>query len=485
MRSSTPTGRDGFLPILLANLLPLAGVVVLEWDPATLVCVYGLELFVTLLLAGGKALFAQQPPPADREGVLTVSDAALVDKRGSVRPFDWLPPVYPRNVPFVLAVVGAVAMYLVFFGVVVVAIFDGDPGPTRPAVLGSVVALAIGQLFETRREYFGRRRYERVSPYGVVEVPARQLFVVLMALGFLGAPLESFERLVFVVVASLKLFLEWSTVRAARADEGTNRFVDRIASWFAGPTEDAAVDDREEAVHVPGTAPDARFRPVPTVVAADGLLRALRRTVFYLPFLTVAWFVALFVVVARVDSPVVFWLGVVGYLLLLVVIVGVQTVRHYLARGTLEYQRREDRLVAYDRLLAEPQWVARIDALRNPRVANDHLTDRLLGTRTLRVTTGWGSTETDRTLGPLAEPDRAVEAFELGLSTTDLEPLHRPIAAAAVGLGVGIVIAILGLQVVPGLSTETRFNAVMALPFLLVVPLLLWELAVPDEASDA
>lgn len=98
-------GVTGFAPVFVANLLPLVGVLRLGWDPATLVLIYGLEVSLSLLLAGGKALFAQRPPPTDRDGVVSVSEASLTAKRGRVRVHDALPPIYPRNVPFALSVV--------------------------------------------------------------------------------------------------------------------------------------------------------------------------------------------------------------------------------------------------------------------------------------------------------------------------------------------------------------------------------------------
>lgn len=301
MRALRPPTRDDsvtFLPTLLANLLPLVGVLWLEWEPATLVLVYGIEVALSLLVAGGKALFAQRPPPSaeDRDGVVSASEAMLTEKRGRVRIHDALPPIYQRNIPF--------------FGVL--------------------------------------------------------LFVAVIA----------------------------------------------VAAWT--------------------------------------------------------------------GSVLVFWLGLAAVAVAVLVAIAIQSAKHYLEHGTLEYQRRGDYLVAYDRLLEEPQWAESVYRLRNVSLAGDQFVDRLLGTRTIRVTTGVRSTETERRLGPVADPDRLVEVFELPVATTDLEPVNRPLAAVAVLLTVGIVCSGPLLIVAPGVPAGVGLEAVYLAAFLLLVPWKLWQWACPD-----
>ncbi|MXV61508.1 hypothetical protein GS429_05400 [Natronorubrum sp. JWXQ-INN-674] len=467
--------RDAFLPIFLANIFPLVGVLWLGWQPATLVLIYGLELLVSVLLAGGKALFAQQPPPADQEGVITVSEGPLTDKRGSVRIHDSLPPIYLRNVPFALSVILALVMYSVFFGAVVFAIFQSVGGVTDPAVLASVVALVVGQFLEAKRRYFGRRVYERVSPYAVVETPARQLFVLLFSLAFLGLALGSVGSLVLVVC--LKLLVEWSSFRAERDETDANRFADGFVAWFAGPSEPTGSLD---PVRAPSTDPSARVRPVRKALLLEGLLLGFWKTAFLIPFFGVLWLFIVLVVVSWLDSVFVFWLGVVASAVILLLAVGIQAAKHYLEYGTLEYRRRGDYLVAYDRLLEEPQWAESVVRLRNVSLVSDRFVDRLLGTRTIRVTTGIRSTETERRLGPVDEPDRLVDVFELPLATTDLEPINRPLAIGAGVLAARIVLAAIALIAVPGIPLETRFNGLVVPLFCSLVPWKLWTWACPD-----
>lgn len=481
MRSLRPPDRhgdpDGFTPVLLANLLPLGGVLWLGWEPAALVLVYGVEILLSLLVAGGKALFAQQPPPADREGVITVSEADLTAKRGSVPPIDSLPPIYPRNVPFAASVVVAFVMYGVFLGVALSTLVDSAGGLVETGVLLGILALFVGQLVETSRGYFGRREYERVSPYAVVETPARQLFVLVFVL----VPLASLgSTVVLVSVVGLKLLVEWSTFREGHdtgSESPSSRIVARLADWVAGPSESA---DSRDPIRVPETEPDARLRPSRTALLLEGVGQSIWRLAFFLPVFGTVWILVVVAITAWSGSPLLFWLGVAASIVLVLVAVGIQVGTHYVEYGTLEYQRRGDYVVAYDRLLEEPQWASSIYRLRDVTVASDRLTDRLLGTRTIRATTGIRSSETERRLGPVEDPDRLVTTFELPVATTDLEPVNRPLAVAAGVLAVGIVVFVLAALVVPGGSVASRLEVLFFAPFLMLVPAGLWKLACPD-----
>ncbi|MDQ2050186.1 DUF6498-containing protein [Natronolimnohabitans sp. A-GB9] len=379
--------RAGFVPLLLANLLPLVGVVWLGWEPVALVLIYGVELVVSILLAGVKALFAQRPPPTERDGVVTASESLLAEKRGRVQIHGALPPIYPRNVPFALGVVAGLVMYSVFFGVVVFAIFQPDGSVIEPSVLASVLTLVVGQLAETSRQYFRKREYERVSPYAVVEAPVRQLFVLLFLLAFLGLFLGALGSLVLVVC--VKLFVEWSSYRAARAETDASRFVDRFVGWFAGPSEST---ETPGPVRVPET--DSELDPVDrisvdrTAVLLEGVVHSIWGMAFFLPFFGVVWLLAVIAVVAWSGSVLLFWLGVAASAVLLALTLAIQVATHYLEHGTLEYRRRGDHIVAYDRLLEEPQWAESVYRLRNVRLEHGRFVDRLLDTWTVRVTTG-------------------------------------------------------------------------------------------------
>ncbi|WP_241659145.1 DUF6498-containing protein [Halorubrum salsamenti] len=265
-------GATGFLPVLLANLVPLVGVVTLGWDPATLAAVYAVEVVLSIPLAGATALFAARPPTEDREsGVISVTESPLASKRGAFRPVSWLPPVYPRNLPFAAAVCGATAWIALFVGVAFSQAFDVPALLGRPTVLASALALLAGQAVEAARDYFGRRRYAETSPYAVVETPTRRAFFLVFAL-FALPPLHAAGGGVTVLAAfvAVKLVVEWSAFRTAHADDGSAG--GQITGWLAGPTESPG---DPEPIAVPDAEPDAGVPVHRRTAVATAVLKTL------------------------------------------------------------------------------------------------------------------------------------------------------------------------------------------------------------------
>lgn len=161
----------------------------------------------------------------------------------------------------------------------------------------------------------------------------------------------------------------------------------------------------------------------------------------------------------------------------------------YLRYGSLEYRRYGDRIVAYDTLLDEPQWSASVPVLRDAQVVPDRLADRLLGTRTIAVTTGWGDDETRRYLGPTADAAGLVEAFELPVRTTELDPIdRRPIGvvvACLVAFGGTCIVLALGPWLTLG---ELLFGGlaygVLGISFVGFALRLVWVQAYPERTTD-
>ncbi len=494
-RSDLSARIDPFLPVLVANLLPLVGVVRFGWDPATLVAIYAIEVGLSIPLAGVKALFAARPPPSDRKaGFISVTSAELVEKRGSVRLVAWLPPVYPRNIPFAAAVVGSAGWFLVFAGAVFSEVFDLAALLARPEVLAAALALFAGQLVEVAREYIGDRGYETVSPYAVVETPVRQAFFLV----FVGFALPVFDTVgggvaILVVLVGLKLLLEWSTVRSSR---------DGVTGWLAGPsgTEDTETTrnpiDRSwggeapETDRVPGTdgsdgeglpAPDARFRTHRRAVVATAIARTLSwPAAFYISGFAVIWVAVLGTFIGGEPPPAL----VAGTLALVIALclaaIAVHIAGFVLRYASLEYRRYDDRIVAYDTWLGEPQWGAPIDLLRDVEVVENRLPDRLLDARTFTITTGWGDDETTRVVGPVADPEGVVEAFDLPVGTTDLRPIDRRIATISVVLAAAIVVGTGVFLVLEGDASGSPLFVAFLLPFLVAGPRLVWSGSYPD-----
>ncbi|WP_418284176.1 DUF6498-containing protein [Halorubrum sp. DTA46] len=484
MPSTSGPGRHrphfGFGPILLANLIPLFGVLRLGWDPATLVVIYALELLFTFPLAGMKALFAARPPRTDREESSVVSvSSELTETRGSLRLVPWLPPVYPRNLPFATAVVNGAVWFLIAFGVVLSSVVAAGDVLTRPEVLVGALALILGQSVETLRDFF-RGGYETASAYSVIETPTRQAFFLTFALmmipGIGGVGAEG----VLGVIVLVKLLIEWSAYRATT--DGTGRLTD----WLSGPE---PMDADLDPVEIPDDTPGACISTDRRAVLYTAVFDVVGRLAPFLvmPFIFV-WFVVISVLGdgaspgVTIGASVVIVASFLGSLAMRVLFV-------FLQYGSLEYHRDGDRIVAYDTLLAEPQWSASIPALRNVQIVPDRLADRLLGTRTLAITTGWGDIETRRYLGPTTDGDDLIEAFELPVRTADLDPIDRRpaafVTACLVALGGALVVLAIGPWLTLG---ELLFGGltygVFGIPIIGLTLRLLWVQTYPERTTD-
>ena len=461
--SDTPSPGLWFLPAIVANVLPLAGVVWFSWEPETLVTIYAPELLTMLSLAGVKALFAGKPPASDREkGIFDVSESDLTEKRGNVVLHDWLPPIYPRNVPFAAAVISG-GVWLGFF--IFAPLADVVPVLdilSRREVLLSVAMLAVGQVAETGLAYFRSGRYAAVSPYAVVEIPARQglfLSVFLFVVTVGGA------TPVLVVFVAVKVLFEWSGVRVERGNGG------RLTGWLSGPDSDTATASLEIPEGEPSAIVDVDRRSV----VASALWRVVSETgPFYLVLAIFVW-LGVPAFLGGTEASLSLWIasGLFGLALLGLMLAG-DIIEVVFADAWMTYYRIGDQLVAHDRLTNAPQWVAAIGELRDATVIETRLADRYIGTRTLIMTTGWGDDETSRTLGPVNDPQTFVETFDLPLHSTDLSPLDRRFVAAAVGSAALIA----GGGIVVVLSSSVSWVILpMAVPLLGVVPIGFWKLA--------
>ncbi len=243
-----------FVPIFIGNLVPLVGVLEFGWDPATLVVIYALEVLLAFPLAAGKALFAGKPPRIEDletddgesdSSVVGVGNTELAQKRGSVTLTWWLPPVYPRNLPFIGALLFATVWSTLFIVGLLSEVAVGE-ALARPEVWLSVAALVSGQVIETWRDYFRGGRYETTSPYAVIETPARQAFFLIFVL-FVVA--EASGAVVLGAFVAVKLLVDWSAFRATNGGGG------RLTGWLSGPDDEG---EPLEALAIPEGEPDAR-----------------------------------------------------------------------------------------------------------------------------------------------------------------------------------------------------------------------------------
>ena len=165
------------LPVVVGNLVPIAGVLFFGWSPTALLLVYQAELAAICVWTILKVPFAHKRPNNaidDRFRLL----GPLQEKRGTVGLPGPLPPVYPRNVP---TLVFSVIISPVVVGLAFVAFALTRPTVTEAdaaAFLLGGAAVFLTRGIDTYREYFRGNGYREHSPRSLLLVPFKYLFVV-------------------------------------------------------------------------------------------------------------------------------------------------------------------------------------------------------------------------------------------------------------------------------------------------------------------
>lgn len=191
-----PSTRDRPLAVLLgANVLPLAGVLALGWDPVLVLLLYWLEIGIVLIFNVPKLLLAE----ATRDGRLP-DDVALWDSEPTFRlNLLWL-AVYGLVIAGVLHILVAVVTPL---EETLAQLLRSDaPQQVAGTVLLAVVGTVFGHAMALRR-FITDREYRRVTPTYQVFRPAVYLWllagIVILADGGL-VPDDQFTAVVAVVI---------------------------------------------------------------------------------------------------------------------------------------------------------------------------------------------------------------------------------------------------------------------------------------------
>jgi hypothetical protein len=438
------------LGIVIANCIPLVGVTTWGWDLWLLLVVYTVEAACSVLMAATKALFAEQGSPG-RPGQYEPLHE-LREKRGGFKIYSDWPPIYPRNIPFALMVLG------VWFGFIgpVSLVYLLTVGPAIQLSLGlavSIVALVLSQVEEFVVEYIGTDEYRDVSAQELIRTPA-QLTLVLLFVGFLtlgGSRAGRMTLLTGLVVgktlSSLYRF-----------------YVDHIGGSSLSVDLDLS-DDLPESEPPPElTMPEEPVEAIVTVDKKSVLLGSLSAVGFALISRFTVLTVAAFVIALQIGNPV--WIGLLSIVVLC--IVGARILSFYLRYGTIEYQRRGEFLVAYDRLLESPQWIATVGPGTDFSVINA-IVDRLRGTGRLRIAGVDSVNQGSVQFGPLSDLDGAIETLNLPVYQTDRPERDPTIIAAAGGLLLFFLAVPAGLFLAPGVDSGTAYASLVVIgPFAVI-----------------
>ncbi|RYJ13334.1 multidrug ABC transporter ATPase [Halogeometricum borinquense] len=179
--------RRTLFVMVLSNLVLLAGVFVFDWNPHLLLLLYWFEVGVVVIRAAIQSLFAELPPS---EGYKPTGSRApfplklLAEVRGGFHPVRWLPPVYPRNIPYILPTLIPLAAFWPFGGLmltgVISPVVETFVPPASAAV--AVFAILVSQLFELA-DWLRSHKYETVAATGGI---SRTALVLLFALAFVA-----------------------------------------------------------------------------------------------------------------------------------------------------------------------------------------------------------------------------------------------------------------------------------------------------------
>jgi hypothetical protein len=447
------------LLLVAVNLAPLVGVLLGEWRAETLLLLYGVEGVVATVVAALRMLFARRLS-ADGTGDLPTPFGWLRGKRGSIRLHPAWPPVYPRNVPHALGLLGCSLYVWAIVGLFAVSglVFDALGTLSLDVALAGV-GLAAGHLVAFRTDYVADEQYRETSASAVAAVPAQQFSVLFLSLPLLAVASASAagrQALLGVVVlgqTAAELYGFWRD----HLDRDPPALLDRL---FGRP--DAG--DPPPEFDVPPGSPDATVGTDTGAVLLSGVV-PLALTFVNRGVVTAVLVLALFGVLA-------FGIAFVPVLVgLLLAVVGVTLGAHYLQYGTLEYRRYGDTLVCHDTLLDAPQWICDLGTVRDPDVTK-RLTSRLLGTSVVTFDAGVGEERGSYRLGPVADGAQAVDTLGLPQFDTTQEEPDRGVAVAALCLGLVFAGVPAALLVASG-GAGTAF-AVLLAPLLavLIVPLL-------------
>nr|WP_241988229.1 DUF6498-containing protein [Halorubrum sp. CGM4_25_10-8A] len=430
MASSSYDLSAVFMMTVAANVVPLVGVFHLGWSAQTFAVIYTIELVVAVPFAGLKALFARcppnydelersgedDPPKPDERGEVSVGSSDLTHRRGSVAIVDPLPPIYPRNVPFVARAFGSAVALVGMFLFVLGRFVDVPATLADPSVAASVVFLVFSHVGVVNREYFRKRRHETSTPRDVVASATTEagLAMVVLMFAIVGGPVGA-----LVAFVAVKLFAEWRSYR------GEVPFDPEEGMGTLSP------------VAAPDAPPTVEVRPDRRSVRATALWWGVKSAVSGGPAYLFTWVGLTAGSVGTIAAT------VVCFVLLPTAIGGLKTLEYGLTHGTLAYQRRDDTVVAYDDLTETVQWVTPVDDIRDAELCEGELVDRACGTRTFSLTTFAG--EYELSVAHLREYGQAVEAFELPVETTAFGPLDQRVAGAAAAVGACGVAAVAGL----------------------------------------
>ncbi|QLH83152.1 DUF6498-containing protein [Halosimplex pelagicum] len=390
---------------VFSNLVLLAGLFVFGWNPRLLLLLYWFEAGVVVVREAVQGLFAELPPSDEYRPLRApLPLSALAEVRGGFRPVRWLPPVYPRNVPYVLAGLIPWVAFWPFGGLVLSAQVVPWLEPVVPPVSAAVAALAVllRQSFETA-DWLRTGGYETISATGGV---SRTYLSLLFVLAFVAPPVVGAVTATAFPRIGLGLVLV--------ASKGIYDALELRNPGFVHSTVfDAETVGEGSTVERPDGDPLSEFRTdrrAVVVVAAclGALLSVFGVTVFLVLLGGLTGMLVGGALWGTPRGPVVGAIAGIGTIV--AVRAGVQVVAGWVLGAYTVYRVYPDAVVEYNALTEEPQWAVPRGEISEFTVADGRLRSLLpewFGIARLKSYSG-----DDRLVGYVSDPEAIAELLD-------------------------------------------------------------------------
>jgi hypothetical protein len=214
--------------LILANLIPLAGVLFLGWNVWAILLLYWMENGVVGVFNVLKILRAEGQEATDGSGPLVNGRAASSMSKAALVPF------FVIHYGMFWVVHGIFVVTLPLFGMMG-DLAGGDaemPGVlegVQPLAIGfALIALTVSHGVSYRFNYIGRGEYRRATPSGQMFAPYGRLVVlhITIIFGALAISLTGAPAAAVVILVVLKIMLDLGLHLAEHRPRGTDATAD-------------------------------------------------------------------------------------------------------------------------------------------------------------------------------------------------------------------------------------------------------------------
>jgi hypothetical protein len=409
VRNSNPPSET--IAVIVANVLPLVGVVALGWNLAALVFLYWFELGVLTFWALVKALFAGRPSEFDSSPLIA---GALASKRTALPiPVTEL-EIRLSTLPVLTVAVPILALVWFFAGVTTVGVIGPETLGSDALVMVTLSAFGIflSEGASTLVEYFYRHGYHEHSAQTAIQGVFMRGAVIgvggLLTATFVGLAAGSVSSddpitAIDPTVVGLPILVGIVLVKFAFDLGGLYR--NRLTAfdeasyfelgWAYEPPADESIEPLRDA--------DSRCLPGIGGRLLGGISESnVRRHPGALGVGGFLLLISLLFVIGHVWDTVLVLVGAS-----LVVPMGILTIDYWLRYGGIEYRVSDNAIVAYDRSFRTRVWRIEPWDERDLRVERDRF-NRWLDTSTVIIECA----DRELWLPHLADPDPIVKMFD-------------------------------------------------------------------------